>query len=242
MSPVPYPAPAAEAAAGPEPPPAAADVPPSRRLTLRQERFCQAFVVCPNAADAAREAGYSEASARKQGWRLLRTERVRARLQEIQTGLAADLMDSVDSLIGKLEVVYRLAVEDRRTLAAVRAVELQGRFTQLKRRLPPAAEEAAALFRAEVERRQAMGRALARRRWPAAGDNRRPDDAETFNSDNCEPQAEADKCVQMRTAADSFQIPRRLIAGAARIVAPFHRPPNAARSHGGAAPPGGRGT
>ncbi len=162
-------------------PPAADEAGAPRPLTLRQERFCHAFVLNPNAARAARAAGYEKGSARKQGWRLLRSLRIRARLREIQTELALDQNDSIDALIGKLEVVYRQAVQDRRTLAAVRAVELQGRFTQLKRRLPPAAEEAAAAIRAAVEQRRAAGRAggLATARARAAlaleGDNRRRD-------------------------------------------------------------------
>jgi len=164
-------------------PVAAADPapPPPRQLTPRQERFCQAFVLNPNAAGAARAAGYSRESARKQGWRLLRSLRIRARLHQIQTELALDLEDSVDGLLGKLEVVYRLAVRDRRTLAAVRAVELQGRFIQLKRRLPPAAEEAAAALRAEVERRRALGAALAARRRASTSDIRRRDVADPFD-------------------------------------------------------------
>jgi len=122
---------------------------------------------------------------------LLRSLRIRARLHEIQTELATDLADSVDALVGKLEVVYRLAVQDRRTLAAVRAVELQGRFIQLKRRLPPPAEEAAAALRAEIERRRAMGAALAasRRARAAAlpaGDNRRRHDPLSLDPDACE--------------------------------------------------------
>jgi phage terminase small subunit len=118
-------------------------------------------VLTPNAAKAAREAGYSREWARKVGWQLLRTARVRARLLEIQTDFARELNDGLDPFIGKLEVIYRQAVADHRTLAAVRAVELQARLARLKTRLPPPAEEAAAAFRAAVERRRQAGAALA---------------------------------------------------------------------------------
>ena len=61
---------------------------PAPRLTLRQERFCQAFVLWANAANAAREAGYESKWARKQGYRLMRTARIRVRIQEIQAEMA----------------------------------------------------------------------------------------------------------------------------------------------------------
>ncbi len=98
-----------------------------RPLTPRQERFCHEFVHWAQGAVAAREAGYSAASSRKQGYRLLRTARVRARIQEIQAEMARD-GGGADVLIGKLEVVYRRAIEDHHFAAAARAVELQARL------------------------------------------------------------------------------------------------------------------
>ena len=170
-----------------------ADPPTPRPLTMRQERFCQAFVLDPVAARAAREAGYSREWAGKIGWRLLRSDRIRARLLEIQTDLARELNDGLDPFIGKLEVIYRQAVADRRTLAAVRAVELQARLARLKHRLPPPAEEAAAAFMAEVERRRQAGKALAawrrsrtsRPMEPLAAGSRR-DDPDFGNPDPCD--------------------------------------------------------
>jgi len=163
-----------------------AGAPAARPLTARQERFCAAYVLNPNAAEAAREAGYSEASARKQGWRLLRAGRIRARLIEIHADLASGINESLDPFLGKLEVIYRQAVEDRRTLAAVRAVEAQARLARLKTRIPPAAEHAAAALRRELERRRLAGKALAEwRRSHAAsrppgdrGDDLRPLDGD----------------------------------------------------------------
>ena len=181
--------------AGPYPAPVGgnfplADPPTPRPLTLRQERFCQAFVIDPVAARAAREAGYSREWAGKIGWRLLKSDRIRARLLEIQTDLARELNDGLDPFIGKLEVIYRQAVADRRTLAAVRAVELQARLARLKHRLPPPAEEAAAAFRAEVERRRQALAAWRRSRTsrpmePLAAGSRR-DDPDFGNPDPCD--------------------------------------------------------
>ncbi len=102
--------------------------PPAPRLTPRQERFCQAFVLYANAANAARDAGYESKWARKQGYRLMTTARIRARIQEIQAEMARGHGRDLDVLIGKLEVVYRRAIGDHHFTAAARAVELQARL------------------------------------------------------------------------------------------------------------------
>ncbi len=98
------------------------------KLTLRQERFCQSFVLCPNASYAARDAGFESKWAHKQGSRLMATTRIRARIREIQVDMARDHGLGRDALIGKLEVVYRRAIEDHHFTAAVRAVEAQARL------------------------------------------------------------------------------------------------------------------
>lgn len=95
------------------------------------ERFCHEFVLWAQGAVAAREAGYSAASARKQGSALLKTERIRARIRDIQTELARDAGADTDALIGKLEVVYRRAIEDHHFYAAARAVELQAKLARM---------------------------------------------------------------------------------------------------------------
>lgn len=101
---------------------------PARKLMARQERFCQSFVLYPNAAYAARDAGYSPKWARKQGSRLMTTQRIRARIGAIQAAMALDNGYDRDALIGKLEVVYRKAIQDHHFTAAARAVELQARL------------------------------------------------------------------------------------------------------------------
>ena len=102
---------------------------PDSKLTGRQERFCQNYVLSANAAMAAHEAGYAPRSARKQGYRLLTTGRIGVRIGEIQTHLAEANGRNLDVLIGKLEVVYRRALENHHFAAATRAIELQARLT-----------------------------------------------------------------------------------------------------------------
>ena len=99
-----------------------------RSLNPRQERFCHAFVYWANATHAAHDAGYASPSSKKQGYRLLKTARIRDRIREIQAGLSRDHGCDPDTLIGKLENVYRRAVEDHHFYAAVRAIEAQARL------------------------------------------------------------------------------------------------------------------
>ncbi|MFQ5626817.1 MAG: terminase small subunit, partial [Methyloligellaceae bacterium] len=96
---------------------------PLKPLTPRQERFCHYFVAYANAAHAAREAGFSPKSAKHQGYRLLRTGRVRARIRALHAELARDHAGNADALIGKLENLYRRATDAKRFHTATRAVE-----------------------------------------------------------------------------------------------------------------------
>jgi phage terminase small subunit len=105
-------------------------------LTFRQERFCHAFVHWANGAVAAREAGYRVRSARTQASAMLQTGRIRKRIQEIQAQLAEDAASGMDTMIAKLEIVYRRAMEDHHFYAAARAVELQAKLVRAAR--PPA--------------------------------------------------------------------------------------------------------
>ena len=98
-------------------------------LNRRQERFCHAFVEYGCTAVAAVEAGYNRPTARQQGWRLLQDRRVKERIGEIQAGLAGQAGNRRDVLMGKLEVVYRRALQDHHYHAAARAVELQARLS-----------------------------------------------------------------------------------------------------------------
>jgi hypothetical protein len=97
-------------------------------LASRHERFCQQFVHCGNAAKAARAAGYAPKTAKQQGYRLLQAQRIQFRIQEILNGLAEECALSTYILVGKLEMVYRRAMDDARYHAAARAVHLQYEF------------------------------------------------------------------------------------------------------------------
>ncbi len=106
-------------------------------LKPRHERFCRQFMECMNATIAAKAAGYRPASARNAGYRLLRQPRIVDRIIELQQETAATHSRDVDVLLGKLETIYRRAVDDRQLSAAARAVELQAKLAGIAPTGPP---------------------------------------------------------------------------------------------------------
>lgn len=113
-------------------------------LRPRQENFCRRFVEYANAAVAARAAGYAPESARNHGYRLMKQPRIRARIAALQAELAREAADDSEVLIGKLENVYRRAIEDHHFYAATRAVEVQARLAARLRRAAADARDAGA--------------------------------------------------------------------------------------------------
>lgn len=101
------------------------------RLKARHEQFCRSFVDCANATLAAKAAGYSAASARNAGYRLLRHPPIIARITQLRQDMAEAHCRNIDILLGKLETVYRCAVHDHHFAAAARAVELQAKLAGL---------------------------------------------------------------------------------------------------------------
>lgn len=97
-------------------------------LRPRQENFCRRFVEYANAAVAARAAGYALESAKNHGYRLLKQPQIRARIADLQAELARETATEDEVLIGKLETVYRRAIDDHHFHAAARAVEAQARL------------------------------------------------------------------------------------------------------------------
>ena len=98
-------------------------------LKTRYERFCQAYLTDPNAAEAARRAGYSEDHAKHQGHRLLRRPVVAARLAELRAELAARECLSLDALLAKLEIAFAAALKNDLPAVAARIVDSQARLT-----------------------------------------------------------------------------------------------------------------
>lgn len=58
---------------------------PFKKLSIQEQRFCEAYVDHGNATRAAKEAGYSEKAAHVQGCRLLKRDNVTAYIDAIRT-------------------------------------------------------------------------------------------------------------------------------------------------------------
>ncbi|MBK8907918.1 MAG: terminase small subunit [Rhodospirillales bacterium] len=97
-------------------------------ISQRKEKFCRRYVGSLNAAAAARHAGYAPQSCRTSAYRLLREPAVQARIAELQAEDARQVGDQSETLVGKLESVFRLAVEYHHFSAAVRIVEMQAKL------------------------------------------------------------------------------------------------------------------
>lgn len=91
-------------------------------MTARQRAFCEHYAACGNAAQAAREAGYSERTARSQGQRLLTDVDIRRYVRELQNQAAAGRIASMLQVKAYWSDV--LADTTERTADRLRAGEL----------------------------------------------------------------------------------------------------------------------
>ena len=91
-------------------------------LNDKQEKFAQAYVLHRNASEAARTAGYAEASANNQGYRLLQSEEISDRIHHLEQ----ELETNVD-VISEIEKQYTYAKENGHTNSAIKALELLSR-------------------------------------------------------------------------------------------------------------------
>ncbi len=97
-------------------------------LNPRQQRFCECFVACGNATQAAKEAGYSDRTAYAQASRLLRNVKVDTRIRELQAAAAKRSEITADRVLQMLIDSYHDAKAAKQHGPAVRAAELLGKY------------------------------------------------------------------------------------------------------------------
>ena len=83
---------------------------PTVALATRQEAFCRHYAVSGNAADAARQAGYSERSARQTGCALLERPYIVERLRRIRLSWKRTERDEARILLARSEQAWDAAV------------------------------------------------------------------------------------------------------------------------------------
>ncbi len=125
------------------PPPAAAPPEPSRSasaakpLSFRQEKFCVHYAVGGNAAEAARQAGYAERSAKNHGNRLLGDARVQDRVYRIRVNRAMKFGPVM--AFTRLDDLFRRASAKGDLRGAAHILTLQARLAGVEHWLPPSA-------------------------------------------------------------------------------------------------------
>jgi len=97
-------------------------------LNDKQEKFCQAYVLRHNAAEAARIAGYAEKYAHTQGYKFLKgdtplSEKINERIQELEGTLETSV-----NVVDEIESQYAFAKKEGHTNSAIKALELLSRI------------------------------------------------------------------------------------------------------------------
>ena len=92
------------------------------QLKEKQEKFCQNYILHNNATRAAKDAGYSEASAYNQGYRLLQETSIQERIEELRNEMSTDI-----DVITEIEKQYEVARNGGHGTTALKALELLSR-------------------------------------------------------------------------------------------------------------------
>ncbi len=92
------------------------------QLKEKKEKFCQNYILHNNATRAAKDAGYSEASAYNQGYRLLQETSIQERIEELRNEMSTDI-----DVITEIEKQYEVARNGGHGTTALKALELLSR-------------------------------------------------------------------------------------------------------------------
>ena len=98
-----------------------------KRLTAKQQRFVEEYVVDLNATQAAIRAGYSVKTARQAGYRLLTNVHIQAAIRVLMSERSKDTELTVASVLKQLEEARDFAVKQGNPSAMIRAIELLGK-------------------------------------------------------------------------------------------------------------------
>lgn len=85
----------------------------------RQEKFARHYVVTRNATESAKAAGYAEGTAQAQGYRLVNSPDVAARIAELEKNGISDI-----DVLAEIEKQYEYAKNNNHTQSALKALEL----------------------------------------------------------------------------------------------------------------------
>ena len=106
---------------------------PTVALSTRQEAFCRHYAVSGNAADAARQAGYSERSARQTGCALLERPYIVERLRRIRMSWKRTERDEARIVLARLEQAWDAAVASGSAYMMLQVLRFQAELSGLVR-------------------------------------------------------------------------------------------------------------
>ena len=104
---------------------------PAVALSTRQEAFCRHYTASGNAADAARQAGYAERSARQTGCALLERPYILERVRRIRMSWRRTERDEAQIVLARLEQAWDAAVASGSAYMMVRVLRFQTEITGL---------------------------------------------------------------------------------------------------------------
>ena len=104
---------------------------PAVALSTRQEAFCRHYTASGNAADAARQAGYSERSARQTGCALLERPYILERVRRIRMSWRRTERDEAQIVLARLEQAWDAAVASGSAYTMLRVLRFQAEITGL---------------------------------------------------------------------------------------------------------------
>ena len=104
---------------------------PAVALSTRQEAFCRHYAVSGNAAGAARQAGYSERSARQTGCALLERPWIVERLRRIRLSWKRTERDEARILLARSEQAWDAAVASGSAYMMLRVLRFQAEMAGL---------------------------------------------------------------------------------------------------------------
>ena len=96
-------------------------------INWQQERFCQSYILHRNASEAARAAGYAKDHAARQGHRLLQSEEILDRIENLEKELSTEV-----DVVPEIENQYTYAKANGHTNSAIKALELLSRVRGAK--------------------------------------------------------------------------------------------------------------
>jgi phage terminase small subunit len=91
----------------------------AKELNLKQEKFCQAYVLYRNATESAKIAGYSDTSAHTQGHRLVQRPDIQERIEELEKEIETNI-----DVVAEIENQYTYAKNNGHTNSAIKALEV----------------------------------------------------------------------------------------------------------------------